>query len=72
MDLGRFLVDAVVIGGSSPTGLARSHPISRSWMFRLLARYRTGGYAALDPRSRRPKSCPTRTGPEIHAEDSNR
>ena len=65
MDLRRFLVEAVVVGGASPTELARSHPISRSWLFRLLARYRTGGPAALEPRSRRPNSCPSRTPPEI-------
>ena len=65
MDLGRFLVDAVVIGGASPTELARSHPISESWLFRLLARYRAGGYPALEPRSRRPKSSPGQTSPEI-------
>ena len=65
MDLGRFLVEAVVVGGASPTELARSHPISRSWLFRLLARYRAGGYAALEPRSRRPKSSPTRTSAEV-------
>jgi transposase InsO family protein len=65
MDLGCFLVEAVVVGGASPTELARSHPISRSWLFRLLARYRVGGYAALEPRSRRPKSSPTRTSPEV-------
>jgi transposase InsO family protein len=65
MDLGRFLVEAVVVSGASPTELARSHPISRSWLFRLLARYKEGGYEALKPRSRRPKSCPSRTAPEI-------
>ena len=65
MDLGRFLVDAVVLGGASPTRLARSHPISESWLFRLLARYRAGGYPALEPRSRRPKSSPRQTSPEI-------
>src|SRR6266581_5149642 len=65
MDLGRFLVEAVVVSGASPTELARSHPISRSWLFRLLARYKQGGYEALEPRSRRPKSCPSRTSPEI-------
>jgi transposase InsO family protein len=64
MDLGRFLVEAVVVSGASPTELARSHPISRSWLFRLLARYKEGGYEALAPRSRRPKSCPRRTAPE--------
>src|SRR5260370_27711396 len=65
MDLGRFLVDAVVLGGASPTELARSHPISESWLFRLLARYRAGGYPALEPRSRRPKSSPRQTSPGI-------
>src|SRR3981081_4672239 len=65
MDVGRFLVEAVVVSGASPTELARSHPISRSWLFRLLARYKEGGYAALEPRSRRPTSCPSRTAPEI-------
>jgi len=64
MDRGRFLVDAVVLGGASPTQLARSHPISESWLFRLLARYRAGGYPALEPRSRRPKSSPRQTSPE--------
>lgn len=49
MELGRFLVQAVVIEGRSPTELARSHPISRSWLFRLLARYPQGGREALEP-----------------------
>jgi transposase len=65
MNLGRFLVEAVIVSGASPSELARSHPISRSWLFRLLARYKEGGYEALEPRSRRPKSCPSRTAPEI-------
>ena len=67
MELGRFLVEAVVVGGASPNELARSHPISRSWLFRLLARYREGGYPALEPRSRRPYSCPQQVGPELIA-----
>src|SRR5215470_9310826 len=61
MRLGRFLVEAVVVSGASPSQLARSHPISRSWLFRLLARYREGGFEAVEPRSRKPKSSPTRT-----------
>src|SRR5215472_18481214 len=65
MRLGRFLVEAVVVSGASPTQLARSHGISRSWLFRLLARYRQGGFEAVEPRSRRPKSRPTRTAPEV-------
>ena len=63
MRLGRFLVEAVVVSGASPTELARAYGISRSWLFRLLARYREGGYEAVEPRSRRPKSSPTRTSP---------
>jgi transposase InsO family protein len=65
MDLGRFLVEAVVVSGASPNQLARSHPISRSWLFRLLARYRQGGLAAVESRSRRPKSSPTRTSAQV-------
>jgi transposase InsO family protein len=65
MELGRYLVEAVVFGGQSPNQLARSHPISRSWLFRLLARYRQGGFAAIEPRSHRPKSCPHQVDPDI-------
>lgn len=65
MRLGRFLVEAVVVSGASPTELARAHGISRSWLFKLLARYRQGGYEAVEPRSRRPNSSPTRTPTEL-------
>jgi transposase InsO family protein len=65
MDLGRFLVEAVVLGGAKPSELIRTHPISESWLFRLLARYRAGGPAALQPRSRRPKSSPRQAPLEI-------
>ncbi|MGH2472087.1 MAG: IS481 family transposase, partial [Candidatus Limnocylindria bacterium] len=57
MALGRYVVDAVVLEGRSPTTLAREHKISRSWIYELLARYRAGGYPAIEPRSRRPRSC---------------
>ena len=67
MGLGRYVVDAVVLEGRSPTAIARQHGISRSWLYQLLARYRTGGYPALEPRSRRPHSCPTRTAGELEA-----
>lgn len=67
MGLGRYVVDAVVLEGRSPTAIARQHGISRSWLYQLLARFRAGGYAALEPRSRRPRSCPTRTPLETEA-----
>ena len=55
--LGRYIVDAVVLEHRSPTQLARDHDISKRWIFTLLRRFKEGGYAALEPRSRRPKSC---------------
>jgi transposase InsO family protein len=58
MQLARFLVEAVVLGKQSPNRLVREHPISRSWFYELLARYRRDGPAALEPRSHRPSSCP--------------
>src|SRR5258708_12347170 len=56
-DLGRYIVDAVVVERRSPTQLARDHKISKRWIFKLLRRFKEGGYASLEPRSRRPKSC---------------
>jgi transposase InsO family protein len=47
--------------------LARSHGISRSWLFELLRRFREGGYPALEPRSRRPHSCSHQVGPQAEA-----
>ena len=67
MGLGRYMVDAVVLEGRSPTELARSHGISRSWIYELVARYRQGGYPALEARSRRPRSCSHQVSPEVEA-----
>ena len=36
----------------------RSAGISKAWVDKLVERYRAGGYDALEPRSRRPRSCP--------------
>ena len=58
MQLARFLVEAVVLGKQSPNQLVREHPISRSWFYELLARYRRDGPAALEPRTHRPAYCP--------------
>lgn len=65
MGLGRYLVDAITLEGRSPSELARRHGLSRSWIYELLARYRAGGYAALEPRSHRPRSCPHQVRPKV-------
>jgi len=57
-DLGRYLVDAVVLEHRSPSQLARDHGVSRRWVHELVRRFRQGGYAALEPRSRRPHTSP--------------
>jgi transposase InsO family protein len=58
MGLERYVVDAVLIAKRSPTDVAKAHGISRSWLYRLIARVRSGGYEALAPQSRRPRSSP--------------
>ncbi len=65
MGLARYVVDAVVLEGRSAREVARAHGISKSWIYELIARYRDGGYQALEPRSRRPRSCKHGTPPEV-------
>ncbi len=65
MQLARFLVEAIVLGKQSPNQLAREYPISRSWLFELLARYRRDGPAGLEPRAHRPASCPHQVDPSV-------
>jgi transposase InsO family protein len=55
--MARYLVEAHVLEGRSVSELAAAHGVHRSWIYKLLARYRDGGYDALQPRSRRPRSC---------------
>jgi transposase InsO family protein len=61
MDLGRYLVEAHLREGRSVSELAKAHGVHRSWIYKLLARYEAEGEAGLAPRSRRPKTSPTKT-----------
>jgi transposase InsO family protein len=65
VDKARYLVEAHVLEGRSVAELAAAHGVHRSWIYKLLARYREGGSEALAPRSRRPRSCPHETPPEV-------
>lgn len=49
MDVARYLVDAVVVEGRSYRDVAGSHGVSKSWVAKLVARYRSGGYDAIAP-----------------------
>lgn len=65
MSLARYLVEAVVVEKRGISELARSHGVSRYWIYKLLARFQEGGYEALEPRSRRPHHCPHQTPAEV-------
>jgi len=65
VDKARYLVEAHVLEGRSVGELAAAHGVHRSWIYKLLARYRDGGYEALAPRSRRPRSCKHETPREV-------
>ena len=63
-----------VPGGGAPgeerpvAELAAAHGVDRSWIYKLLARYRAEGEAGLVPRSRRPTHSPSRLGAEVEEE----
>ncbi len=65
MDKARYLVEAHVLEGRSVGELAAAHGVHRSWIYKLLGRYRAGGYEALEPRSRRPRTCKHETPPAM-------
>lgn len=61
MDLARYVVDAVVLEGRSYRDVARAHGVSKSWVGKLVGRFRSGGYEAIAPSSRAPRTIPHRT-----------
>ena len=65
MDLARYLVDAVVLEGRSYREVAAAHGVSKSWVAKVVGRYRSGGYQAIECRSRRPHHSPSRTAAEL-------
>lgn len=60
MDLGRYLVERHLREGTPIAELAAAHGVHRSWLYKLLARYRAEGDAGLEARSRRPHRSPNR------------
>ena len=63
MSKARLIITAVVVEGRSQREVARAYGVNQSWVSRLVARYRTEGEAAFQPRSRRPKTSPTAIPP---------
>ena len=65
MDVGRYLVEAHLREGRPIGELARAHGVHRSWLYKLLGRYRAQGEAGLVPRSRRPHRSPQAMAQDI-------
>lgn len=59
------MVLAVVEGGLSVADAAARFSVSKRWLRVLLARYREHGIDAVAPRSKRPRSSPTRVSDTV-------
>jgi transposase InsO family protein len=68
MELARYVVEAVVLEGRSYREVARSHGVSKSYVGKLVGRFREGGYEAIAPRSRAAKTMPHRTPEDLEDE----
>ena len=68
MDKGRFLIETHLRTGRPIAELAAAHQVSRSWLYKLRRRYRLEGDAGLEPRSKRPKTSPTRIA-DLYADE---
>ena len=58
MSKARLVITAVVVEGRTHAQAAADYGVSRSWVTRLVARWRLEGDAAFEPRSRRPNTSP--------------
>lgn len=63
MSKARLVITAVIVEKRSVAEVVAAYGVSRSWLYELLARYRDEGEAALQPRSRAPKTSPGATPP---------
>jgi transposase InsO family protein len=63
--LARYVVEAVVREGRSYREVAQAHGVSKSWVAKIVSRYRQGGEEALKPRSKAPHRTPHKTSPEL-------
>jgi len=61
----RIIVTSVVVEGRSKADVARDYGVTYRWVHTLVTRYLAGGWEAIEPRSRRPLTSPTRTDPAV-------
>lgn len=55
----RLVITALFVDHQTPAEVAARYGVHRAWVYKLKARYEAEGEAALEPRSRRPKTSPT-------------
>lgn len=68
MDLARYVVEAVELEGRSYREVSRALGVSKSWVAKIVGRYRAGGEEAIKARSKTPHLIPHRTSPELEDE----
>jgi transposase InsO family protein len=61
----RLVITALFVEHQTPAEVAARYGVHRAWVYKLKARYEAEGETALEPRSRRPKTSPAATPPEI-------
>ena len=60
MSKARLVITALFVDHQTPAEVAARYGVHRAWVYKLKARYEAEGEAALEPRSRRPKTTPHR------------
>jgi transposase InsO family protein len=61
----RLVITALFVDHQTPAEVAARYGIHRAWVYKLKARYEAEGDAALEPRSRRPKTSPAAVTPDL-------
>ncbi len=61
----RLVITALFVAHQTPAEVAARYGVHRAWVYKLKARFEAEGDAALEPRSRRPKTSPTALAPEL-------
>ncbi len=61
MSKARVIILSVEVEGLSQSEAAALYGVSKSWVSKLMARYRTEGDTAFEPKSRRPHTSPTKS-----------
>jgi hypothetical protein len=65
MGLARYVVEAVVLEGRSYREVSRAHGVSKSWVAKVVGRFREGGYEAIAPRRQGSAGAGVKDQPEL-------